>query len=111
MNVYDTVNRLAEEIKTSQEYLNFKKARQIINSNEEYKNKIAEFEKIRYEEQISSIQNGKTDENKIIQIQKLYKELIEIEEIKQYFDAELKFNVLLGDVNKTISDTVKDVIS
>lgn len=111
MNVYDTVNKLAEEIKTSQEYINFKKARQVINSNEEYKNKIAEFEKIRYEEQINSIQNGKTDESKISQIQELYKSLIEIDDIRKYFDAELKFNVLLGDVNKTISDAVKDVIS
>ena len=44
-------------------------------------------------------------------IQNLYQELIEIPEIKKYFDAEFKFNILLGDVNKIISEAVKDVIT
>lgn len=111
MNVYDTVNKLADEIKQSEEYINFKTAKQTINLIPEYKIKISEFEKARYEEQISSIQNGKTDENKMAEMQNLYKEIIEIPEIKKYFDAELKFNILLGDVNKIISEAVKDVIS
>lgn len=111
MNVYDTVNKLADEIKQSEEYLNFKLAKQTINLMPEYKEKISKFEKQRYEEQLNSIQNGKTDEDAIIKIQNLYKDLIEIPEIKKYFDAEFKFNILLGDVNKIISEAVKDVIS
>ena len=46
----------------------------------------------------------------MVEIQNLYTELIEIPEIKKYFDAEFKFNILLGDVNKIISEAVKDVI-
>jgi len=111
MNVYDTVNRLADEIKQSEEYMNFKAAKQAINLEPEYKIKIAEFEKVRYEEQINSIRTGKSDETKMAEIQNLYKELIEIPEVKKYFDAEFKFNILLGDVNKIISEAVKDVIS
>lgn len=111
MNVYDTVNRLAKEIKESEEYTNFKMAKQFIDMNSEYKSKISEFEKLRYEEQISTIQNGKTDEEKMKKVQELYKELVDVEEIRKYFDAELKFNVLLGDVNKIISEAVRDVIS
>ena len=30
--------------------------------------------------------------------------------MKKYFDAELKFNVLLTDVNKIIADAVQDLI-
>lgn len=111
MIVYDTVNKLAEELKTSDEYTNFKKAKEAINSNIEFKNKIDEFNKLRYEEQLNSIQTGKTDSNKMLTIQNMYKELIDIPEIRQYFDTELKFNVLLGDVNKIISEAVRDVIS
>ena len=40
MNVYDTVNKLAEEIKKSEEYVNFKLAKQAINLEPEYKIKI-----------------------------------------------------------------------
>lgn len=110
MNVYDTVNKLAKEIKESEEYINFKEAKQAINLEPQYKEKISEFEKARYEEQINTIQTGKTDSEKMAKIQNLYKKLIEIPEIKKYFDAEFKFNILLGDINKTISEAVKDIM-
>ena len=103
MKVYDTVNKLADEIKESEEYLNFKMAKDAINTNQEYNNKISEFNKLRYEEQLNSMQTGKVDEEKIKIIQEKYKELISIPEIAKYFDTELKFNVMLGDVNKIIS--------
>lgn len=109
MNVYDTVNQLASELKNSEEYVNYKMAKQVINMNIEFKKKIQEFEKARYEVQILEMQTGKRDEEKLNQVQEMYKELIEFEEIRKYFDAELKFNVLLGDVNKIISEAVKDI--
>lgn len=110
MQVYDTANRLAQEIKDSEEYINYKMAKQTINLNFELKNQIDEFEKIRYEEQISYMQTGKPDEEKIKKEQDLYAELIQVEEAKKYFDAELQFNILLGDVNKIISEAVRDVV-
>ena len=111
MQVYDTVNKLAEEIKSSTEYMDLKNAKQAINIMPEYKKKIDEFNKLRYEEQLNSMQTGKTDEAKMIDIQNMYKEMIEIPEIRKYFDAELKFNVMLGDVNRIISEAVKDLLN
>ena len=66
MNVYDTANKLAEEIKQSEEFITYQMAKQAINLNFELKSKIEEFEKARYEAQIIAIQTGKDDENKII---------------------------------------------
>ena len=40
MNVYDTANKLASEIKNSNEYLGYKKLKQEINSNSELKERI-----------------------------------------------------------------------
>lgn len=111
MDVYDTVNKLAEELKQSEEYKNFKEAKEKINLMPEYKIKISEFEKLRYEEQLNSIQTGNSDKKKLAEIQELYKEMIQIPEVKKYFDAELKFNVLLGDVNKIISEAVREVMT
>ena len=110
MQVYDTVNRLAQEIKESEEYVNFKMAKQAIDLNQELKKKIDEFEMARYETQISAMQNGKEDEEKLKKVQEMYSEIIEQEEARKYFDAELKFNVMLGDVNKIISEAVRDVM-
>lgn len=111
MNVYDTVNKLAEELKQSEEYKNFKEAKETINLMPECKIKISEFEKLRYEEQLNSIQTGNSDKKKLEEIQELYKQLIEVPEVKKYFDAELKFNILLGDVNKIISEAVREVMT
>lgn len=110
MQVYDTANRLASEIKKSEEYVNFKMAKQAINLNFELKKKLDEFEKARYEEQIEMMQTGKQNEEKMKKVQEIYAELINQEEARKYFDAELKFNILIGDVNKIIAESVKDLI-
>lgn len=110
MNVYDTANRLAYEIKNSEEYKNYKKMKEDVDKNPELKEKLENFEKERYEVQIAAISEGKKDMEKAANMQKLYTELISNDVMKQYFDAELKFNIMLGDVNKIISEAVADVI-
>jgi len=110
MNIYDTANKLSTEIKQSEEYVNYKMAREVINLRPDLKEEIAKFEKLRYEVQINQMQTGKVDEEKMKEIQEIYSKIIEIDEIKKYFDAEIKFNVILADVNKIIGDAVKDLV-
>ena len=110
MNVYDTVNKLAQEIKQSEEYVTYKMAKQAINLNIELKNKIEEFEKARYEAQIIALQTGKQDDDKMRHVQELYGELIQNQEASKFFDAEMKFNILIADVNKIIGQVVQEVM-
>lgn len=65
MNVYDTANKLAMEIKQSEEYVNYKMAKEVLDLNSELKKKIAEFEQARYEAQIEIMQTGKANDEKI----------------------------------------------
>ena len=44
MNIYDTANKLAQELKQSEEYVNYKMAKEALNLNPELKKKIEEFE-------------------------------------------------------------------
>lgn len=111
MNVYDTTNRLAQEIKQSEEYINFKMAKQALGLNQELKKKIDEFEMARYETQLTSMQTGKQDEEKYKKMQNLYIELIENDDAKKYLDAETKFNIMISDVNKIIGEAIRDVMS
>ncbi|MCI8481953.1 MAG: YlbF family regulator [Clostridia bacterium] len=110
MNIYDTANRLAYEIKNSEEYKNYKKEKEEIKNHPDLIEKLETFEKERYEVQVSAISEGKKDIEKAEKIQKIYAELITNDIMKQYFDAELKFNVMLGDINKIIAESVEDVI-
>ena len=109
MNVYDTANRLAQEIRQSEEYVNLKMAQEAIGLNPELKKKMDEFDMTKYEVQIGSMQTGKTDEEKSKKLQELYAELIENPDAKKYLEAETKFNILFSDINKIIGDAVRDV--
>lgn len=110
MNIYDTANKLAQELKQSEEYVNYKMAKEALNLNPELKKKIEEFETARYEAQIVAMQTGKNDEEKTKKVQQLYIELIENQDAARFFEAETKFNIILADVNKIIGDAVIDVI-
>ena len=110
MNVYDTANKLASEIKQSEEYVNYKMAKEVLNLNKELKEKIKEFDLARYEAQIIAMQTGKNDEEKLKKAQDLYAELIENADAKKYFEAETKFNIIIADVNKIIGEAIQDVL-
>lgn len=110
MNVYDTANRLAQELKNSQEYLAYKKSKETMEATLELKEKLERFEKVRYEIQLASIQGIQKEDEKAVEMQNLYVELIQNETMKQYFDAELKFNIMLADVNKIIAEAVQEVL-
>lgn len=110
MNIYDTANKLAFEMKNSDEYKNYKQAKERVMQNPELKAKIEEFEKIRYDAQVLTIKTGEGDSEKMKKLQELYTILIENKDIKEYFDLEVKFNVMVADVNKIIAESIKDVL-
>lgn len=90
--------------------MNYKMAKQTLNLNTELKERMAEFEKARYEVQIEMMQTGKNDEKKYKQVQNLYAELVENDDARKFFDAETKFNVMIADVNKIIGEAIRDVM-
>lgn len=110
MNVYDTANQLAHEIRESEEYKQYKTIKDHIASHAELKNKVKEFEELRYNLQLITLQGEKQDEDQKKKLEELYTILIQDEEIKKYFDLEIKFNVMIADINKMIAEAIKDVL-
>ena len=114
MEIYDTANRLAEEIRNSEQYKKLKESKEKLFSDPEKKHLIEEFEKLKQEVQIMEIKrenNAEIDEeDKKVKVAKLYNVLIENKDIKEYFDYEIEFSRLMTDVNKIIGDAIKDII-
>ncbi len=110
MNVYDDVNNLARSLRESKEYKEYKTAKDAVNADPDLKNKIDEFEKIRYEEQVLALQGEKQTEEKMKKLQDLYSILVQNPMVKDYFDKEVRFNVMIADVNRIIGDAIKDVL-
>lgn len=110
MTVYDTTHELARQLKNSREYIEYKEIKDIIYADENLKKQVEEFEKIKYEVQMLTIQGEKQDEQKMAKLQELYTILLQNKDVKKFFDAQVRFNVMLADVNKIIGDAVKDVL-
>ena len=110
MNIYDTANNLAHEIKKSSEYLDYAEAKKNLANHPEKNIQLKEFEKLRYEMQVMTMQGKEIDEEKNRLLQENYTKLVEDDEMKKYFESEIKFNVMMADVNKIIAEAVKDVL-
>lgn len=110
MNIYDTVNQLAKEIKESEEYLEYKQMKEQIKENSELKEKLDSFEIARYETQIATMQGKEPTQEQVETLQRIYLELIQNDITKKYLDVELKFNTMLSDINKILGEAVKDII-
>ena len=90
MNVYDTANKLALEIRQSEEYMNYKKVREMLLANPDLKKKMGEFEMARYEAQIKQMQTGKED----------------VEKTNKTFKKEINENGCIGSISE-MYDSVK----
>ena len=110
MTVYDKCQALTASIKSSREYVEFKDIKKIVMAEPGLKEKIDEFEKIRYEEQLLAMQGEKQSEEKMAKLQELYKILVQNPKVKEYFDKEVKFNLMIADINKMIGESIKDVL-
>ena len=110
MNIYDTVNKLAQEIKNSEEYIEYKKMKELIKETPELKQKLDDFEKARYETQIATMSGQEPSKEQVETLQKIYLELIQNDITKKYLDVELKFNTMLSDINKILGEAVQDII-
>lgn len=110
MNIYDTANKLAAELKQTDEYKAYKNSKQQIESNAEVKSKIDEFDKLRVGAQKAMLK-GEANANELsVKLQNLYTELYQNEIAKNYLEAEMRFSVMVTDINKIISEAIKDVI-
>lgn len=111
MNVYDGVNNLAAAIRQSKEYLEYKDIKQKVYSDIVLKEQVEEFEKIRYEEQLLALQGEKQSDEKMQKLQELYNILVKNPDVKDFFDKEVRFNLLIADVNRIIGESIKDVLN
>jgi cell fate (sporulation/competence/biofilm development) regulator YlbF (YheA/YmcA/DUF963 family) len=110
MNVYAKCEELAKSIKESKEYIEFKEIKTAVLAEPGLKEKIDEFEKIRYEEQMLAIQGEEQNVAKMQKLQDLYNILIKEAKVKDYFEKEVRFNLMIADVNKMIGEAIKDVL-
>ena len=57
-----------------------------------------------------AIQGEKQNDEKMKKLQELYNILVNDPKVKDYFDKEVRFNLMVADINKMIGEAIKDVL-
>jgi len=107
MNVYDAAHTLAKSIKESTEYIDFVKYREIMESNNEVKKLLDEFQMKQVELQRKQVMGEELGDAEIQEAQNLFDAVNKVPNAKEYFAAEMKFNQMMGDVSKILADAMK----
>lgn len=107
MNIYDKAHELANELKESKEFNDFKAAKELVEKDPKTKEMVYDFKKKQFELQAEHFSGKEPDGEKVANLHNLYNILIANSEISKYFEAEYRFSQMISDVYKIIGDSVE----
>lgn len=102
MSVHDLANRLARQIKKSDEYKDYLDKKEKVLKNEKTKEMLMDFQQEQMKLQAKQLSGEDLTEEEKEKLENL-RELIDLNaDIKKYLQAEYRVNILLNDVQKII---------
>lgn len=107
MDIRDKAKELALDISNSEEYKKFIKAKKEIESNNENKKILDDFQTKILNYQIQIAETGKENTDELEKIEKLQNILMMNEDLARYFQAEYSFSILMRDINEILEKTLK----
>ncbi len=111
MSTYDKAQELAELLAQSEEYQQFKKAKSLLEEEEENIRLLKDFRRRQLEIQMAQISGEEIDEEYLLQVEKLYEHLSLNPKVNEYLNAEYRLSKMMGDIQKIIGKAVKDWFS
>ena len=106
MNVYDCANELAKAIKESRELVKLQEAKAVLDKDSNAKKMVDDFLKMSQEIEIAKMQGKEPDVLKQNKLQELYTVLNLNDDAQSYLNAFIRFQMMMGDVNKTIMEPI-----
>ena len=110
MNTYDKVHELVRSIKESEEVKQYLAIKEELYADDKNKEMIKNFRDMQTEVQSLLMQGKEADSEKMEKLQNLYQILVTNPKIKEFFDKEVQFDVLLSDIYKIIGEGLKDIM-
>ncbi|MGL5347483.1 MAG: YlbF family regulator [Peptostreptococcaceae bacterium] len=107
MGVYDTANRLANEIKNSKEYKDFKRYMKAIKDDKESEELLREYRTIQLQIQQSAMQNQRVDKKSMMKVESIQKKVSSNKKIYNYLISEQKFTSMMENINKILAKAVE----
>jgi cell fate (sporulation/competence/biofilm development) regulator YlbF (YheA/YmcA/DUF963 family) len=110
MNPYDKVHELVRAIKESNEVKEYLAVKEEIYKDEKNKEMIKDFREKQMEVQSLIMQGQEAEPEKMEKLQSLYQILASNVKVKDFFDKEVRFDVMLSDIYKIIGEALKDIV-
>ncbi len=104
MFIYDKAHDLAKEIKSSDDYKEYARLKEIVTADDKTKVLLADYKKIQLEAQASVLTGGEPSAETMDKLKKLGEVLQFNPDVSEYFAAEYKFQTVVSDVYKIIGD-------
>ena len=102
MSVYDTANRLAREIKDSEEYTEYQEVREKILEDEDSKQMLKDYMQKQMQIQRKKMSDQELSEEEKQEFERL-KNLVDLNsDVKEYLEAEYRMSVMLNDLQKIL---------
>lgn len=102
MSVYDLANRLAKQIKKSDEYKDYQQIRAKIIKNEKSLEMLKDYQQEQLKVQTQQLSGEELSEEDKQKLENL-REIIELNpEVKKYLDAEYRVSVMLNDLQRIL---------
>ena len=110
MNFYDKIHALVRDLKDTPEYTNYMALKERVKADSELSEKIKKFRERQREEQMKHISGTAMDEAVKKELQQEYSLIIQSPLAVEFFQAEIKLDVLLADMQKILGEGLQDVI-
>lgn len=110
MNPYDKVHELVRAIKESEEVKQYMKIKEELYQDDKNKEMIKNFRDMQAEVQSLLMQGQEADNEKMEKLQNLYQILVSNPSVKEFFDKEVQFDVMLSDIYKIIGEGLKEIL-
>ncbi|MBQ8043748.1 MAG: YlbF family regulator [Clostridia bacterium] len=110
MNFYDKIHALVRDLKDTPEYTNYMAIKERVKADTELSGKIKRFRERQRTEQLKQINGVQLDEATKNELQQEYSLIIQSPLAVEFFQAEIKLDVLLADMQKILGEGLKDVI-
>ena len=110
MNIYDKIHTLVKDLKDTPEYVNYMATKERVKQDAELSLKIKNFRERQRAEQMKYINGSQMDENTKNELQHEYSLIIQSPLAVEFFQAEIKLDVLLADMQKILGEGMKDVV-
>lgn len=108
MAIYETATKLANEIKKSKEYTQFKKYMQEIKNDPESERLLTEYKLSQVKNQNFMINNQKEQKRNQAKLESLHKKVLNNKKVYKYLNSEQEFTAMMANINQILSQTVEN---